>query len=165
VQSALDAQNVPVVSATHWADGGAGAEALAEAVVSLAERSDKTFRFVYDDALPLWDKVKAVATKIYGAAEVTGSEAVLRQVAQLQSDGYGRYPVCIAKTQYSFSTNPKLRGAAEGHTLNVREVRLAAGAEFIVFICGDLMTMPGLPREPAAHRIDVDERGRIIGLS
>jgi formate--tetrahydrofolate ligase len=165
VQERLSAYNVPVVSASHWADGGAGAEDLARIVVSLAEQPNEGFRFVYDDALPLWDKVKAVATRIYGAAEVTADDAVLSQVAELQAAGYGRYPVCIAKTQYSFSTNPKLRGAPTGHTVNVREVRLAAGAEFVVFICGDLMTMPGLPKEPAAHRIDIDDAGRIIGLS
>jgi formate--tetrahydrofolate ligase len=164
VQERFSPRNVPVVSATHWADGGAGAEDLARTVVSLAEQQDDRFRFVYDDALPLWDKVKAVATKIYGAAEVTADDSVLSRVAELQAAGYGRYPVCIAKTQYSFSTNPKLRGAPTGHTVNVREVRLAAGAEFVVFICGDLMTMPGLPKEPAAHRIDIDDTGRIIGL-
>jgi formate--tetrahydrofolate ligase len=165
VQERLSSYGVRVVSATHWADGGAGAEDLARTVVSLTERPEEGFRFVYDDALPLWDKVKAVATKIYRAAEVTADDAVLSQIAELQAAGYGHYPVCIAKTQYSFSTNPKLRGAPTGHTVNVREVRLAAGAEFVVFICGDLMTMPGLPREPAAHRIDIDDAGRIVGLS
>ena len=165
VQERLSSYGVRVVSATHWADGGAGAEDLARTVVSLTEQPEEGFRFVYDDALPLWDKVKAVATKIYRAAEVTADDAVLSQIAELQAAGYGHYPVCIAKTQYSFSTNPKLRGAPTGHTVNVREVRLAAGAEFVVFICGDLMTMPGLPREPAAHRIDIDDAGRIVGLS
>jgi formate--tetrahydrofolate ligase len=164
VQERLLPHNVPVICATHWADGGAGAEDLARIVVSLAEQPGDGFRFVYDEELPLWDKVKAVATKIYGAAEVTADDSVLSQVAGLQASGYGRYPVCIAKTQYSFSTNPKLHGAPTGHTVNVREVRLAAGAEFVVFICGDLMTMPGLPREPAAHRIDIDDTGRISGL-
>jgi formate--tetrahydrofolate ligase len=164
VRERLSAHNVPVVSANHWADGGAGAEDLARTVVSLAEQPDTGFRFVYDDALPLWDKVKAVATKIYGAAEVTADDSVLSQIAELQAAGYGHYPVCIAKTQYSFSTNPKLRGAPTGHTVNVREVRLAAGAEFVVFICGDLLTMPGLPKEPAAYRIDIDDAGRISGL-
>ena len=148
---------------SHWADGGAGAEELARAVVALAE-SPGRFRFVYDDAMPLWDKVTAVAKNIYGAAEVIADERVLSQVAELQSAGYGHYPVCIAKTQYSFSTDPKQRGAPSGHTVAVREVRLAAGAEFVVFICGDLMTMPGLPREPAAQRIDIDDDGRITGL-
>jgi formate--tetrahydrofolate ligase len=165
VQERLSPHAVPVVSASHWAEGGAGAEDLARIVISLAGQADEGFRFVYDDALPLWDKVKAVAKKIYGAAEVTADDSVLSQIADLQAAGYGHYPVCIAKTQYSFSTNPKLRGAPTGHTVNVREVRLAAGAEFVVFICGDLMTMPGLPKEPAAHRIDIDATGRIIGLS
>jgi formate--tetrahydrofolate ligase len=164
IQERLSPRGVPVVSASHWADGGAGAEELARTVVSLAERPNARFRFVYDDALPLWDKVKAVATKIYGAAEVSADEPVLSQIAELQAAGYGHYPVCIAKTQYSFSTNPKLRGAPTGHTVNIREVRLAAGAEFVVFICGDLLTMPGLPKEPAAYRIDIDDSGRITGL-
>ena len=165
MESRLAGRGVPVISATHWAEGGAGAESLAKAVVSLAEQPGRPLQFVYEDALPLWDKLKAVATKVYRAADVTATEEVLAQVAALQAAGYGHYPVCIAKTQYSFSSDPKLRGAPTGHTLTVREVRLAAGAEFIVFICGDLLTMPGLPREPAAHRIDVDSRGRIIGLS
>jgi formate--tetrahydrofolate ligase len=164
IRERLSPRGVPVVSASHWADGGAGAEELARTVVSLAERPNARFRFVYDDALPLWDKVKAVATKIYGAAEVSADESVLSQIAELQAAGYGHYPVCIAKTQYSFSTNPKLRGAPTGHTVNIREVRLAAGAEFVVLICGDLLTMPGLPKEPAAYRIDIDDSGRITGL-
>jgi formate--tetrahydrofolate ligase len=165
IQKRLAPLDVSVVSASHWADGSAGAEELARVVVSLAEASSETPRFVYDDELSLWDKVKAVATKIYHAADVVANDAVLAQVAELQAGGYGHYPVCIAKTQYSFSTDPNLRGAPSGHMLNVREVRLAAGAEFVVFICGDLMTMPGLPRVPAAHRIDVDESGMIVGLS
>jgi formate--tetrahydrofolate ligase len=165
VESMLEEYNVPVLAATHWASGGEGAEALARVVVSLAERPRRPCSFLYDDALSLWDKLTAVATKIYRASSVTGSEAVLAQVAAYQAAGYGHYPVCVAKTQYSFSSDPTVRGAPTGHTLNVREVRLAAGAEFVVFICGDLMTMPGLPREPAAHRIDVDAQGRIVGLS
>lgn len=165
VESMLAERGVSVIAATHWSDGGAGAETLARAVVLLAEQPNQSFRFTYDDALPLWEKLKAVATKVYRAAGVSASEAVLAQVAALQAGGYGHYPVCIAKTQYSFSSDPKLRGAPTGHILTVREVRLAAGAEFVVFVCGDLLTMPGLPREPAAHRIDVDDRGRIIGLS
>jgi formate--tetrahydrofolate ligase len=165
IQKRLAPLDVSVVSASHWADGSAGAEELARVVVSLAEASSETPRFVYEDELSLWDKVKAVATKIYHAADVVANDAVLAQVAELQAGGYGHYPVCIAKTQYSFSTDPNLRGAPSGHMLNVREVRLAAGAEFVVFICGDLMTMPGLPRVPAAHRIDVDESGMIVGLS
>lgn len=165
VETGLASLNVPVVSATHWANGGVGAEALARTVVSLSEQATQTFRFAYDSDLPLWDKLVTVATTIYGASSVVGSDAVRARVAELQAGGYGHYPVCVAKTQYSFSSDPKVRGAPDDHVLTVREVRLAAGAEFIVFICGDLMTMPGLPREPAAQRIDVDANGRIIGLS
>jgi formate--tetrahydrofolate ligase len=152
------------VVARHWAEGGAGAEALAREVVAACEKPN-SFRFVYDDALPLWQKVEAIATKVYGAAGVTASAAVKERIERLQSDGYGHFPVCIAKTQMSFSTNAALRGAPSGHTLDIREVRLAAGAEFIVMVCGDIMTMPGLPMVPAAELIDIDGQGRISGLS
>ena len=152
------------VVARHWAEGGAGAEALAREVVAACEKPN-SFRFVYDDALPLWQKVEAIATKVYGAAGVTASAAVKERIERLQSDGYGHFPVCIAKTQMSFSTNAALRGAPSGHTLDIREVRLAAGAEFIVMVCGDIMTMPGLPKVPAAELIDIDGQGRISGLS
>ena len=154
----------PVISARHWEQGGAGAVDLARAVVDITARPNRRFRFVYEDALLLWDKVRAVAVKIYGAAGVSADRRVLAQVAAFEAAGYGHYAVCIAKTQYSFSTDPAARGAPSGHTLNVREVRLAAGAEFIVFVCGDLLTMPGLPKDPAAHRIDIDADGRIVGL-
>ena len=122
------------------------------------------FRFFYEEEAPLWDKVTAVATKIYGASEVTADSKVRAQIKKLQADGYGHYPICIAKTQYSFSTDPLLHGAPSGHVINIREVRLAAGAEFIVMVCGDIMTMPGLPKVPSAAAIDVDESGRIVGL-
>jgi len=155
----------PVVVARHWAEGGKGAEDLARAVVQMVETTPASFSYVYEDALPLWNKIEAVATKIYGASEVTADTRVRAQIRNLQESGYGHYPVCIAKTQYSFSTDPLLRGAPSGHSLNVREVRLAAGAEFIVAVCGDIMTMPGLPKRPSSERIDVDERGKIVGLS
>ncbi|MDQ3188949.1 MAG: formate--tetrahydrofolate ligase [Pseudomonadota bacterium] len=155
---------VPVVLARHWAEGGKGAEELARTVVKLIETTPADFRFVYEDDATLWDKVKAVATKIYGASEVTADSKVRAQIKKLQEDGYGRYPICIAKTQYSFSTDPLLRGAPSGHVINIREVRLAAGAEFVVMVCGDIMTMPGLPKVPSAAAIDVDESGRIVGL-
>ena len=122
------------------------------------------FKFVYEEKDPLWDKMKAVATKIYGASEITADSKVRAQIKQLQESGYGHYPICVAKTQYSFSTDPKLRGAPHGHVVNIREVRLAAGAEFIVMICGDIMTMPGLPVTPAANNIDVTDDGKITGL-
>ena len=155
---------VPVISARHWADGGKGAEAVAHAVVKIVEQGKNNFHYVYEDALPLWDKMRAVATKIYGAADISADSKVRAQIARLQADGYGHFPVCVAKTQYSFSTDPGARGAPSGHTVNVREVRLAAGAEFIVMVCGDIMTMPGLPKIPSANRIDIDENGKITGL-
>ena len=154
---------VQVVTARHWAEGGAGAADLARVVVGLCDQPS-ALRFVYDDADTLWEKAQKIALKIYGAVEVTAGPKVLAQVAALQAQGYGHYPVCIAKTQYSFSTDPKLRGAPNHHALDVREVRLAAGAQFIVMICGDVLTMPGLPKAPAAEAIDVDGDGRIVGL-
>jgi formate--tetrahydrofolate ligase len=165
VERRLSSLGVPVVSARHWAQGSAGAVELARTVVDLAENSDNQFRFVYDAGLPLWDKLQAVATKIYGAAAVAADPEVLARIQRLQDEGYGGFPICIAKTQYSFSTDPKLRGAPSGHVVTVREVRLAAGAEFIVMICGDIMTMPGLPKAPSAARIDIDDQGRVVGLS
>ena len=153
---------VPVVLATHWGEGGKGAAELAHRVVELCENPSQT-RFVYEDADPLWEKVGKIARKIYHASEVTADAKVRAQIAKLQEDGYGHYPVCMAKTQYSFSTDPKLRGAPEGHVLNIREVRLAAGAEFIVMVCGDVMTMPGLPKQPSAVKIDLID-GKVVGL-
>ncbi len=155
---------VPVILAKHWAEGGAGAADVARAVVDLIDKVPANFKFVYDDATPLWDKVKAVATKIYGAADVTGDSKVRAQIRKLQEDGYGHYPVCIAKTQYSFSTDPQLRAAPSGHMINIREVRLSAGAEFVVMVCGDVMTMPGLPKVPSAQKIDLTEEGTVVGL-
>ena len=154
----------PVILATHWADGGAGATDVAKAVVDLIDKTPSNFKFVYEDALPLWDKIKAIATKIYGASDVTADSKVRGQIKKLQEDGYGHYPVCVAKTQYSFSTDPQLRAAPSGHVINVREVRLAAGAEFVVMVCGDIMTMPGLPKVPSAEKIDLTEDGKVVGL-
>jgi formate--tetrahydrofolate ligase len=152
------------VVARHWAEGGEGAEELARTVVDLIERTPTDFRFVYEDSQPLWEKLRAVATKIYGAAEVTADGKVRAQIRKLEEDGYGGYPICVAKTQSSFSTDPSLRGAPSGHVVNVREVRLAAGAQFVVMICGDIMTMPGLPKTPSAEKIDLTDDGRVIGL-
>ena len=156
--------DAPVVVARHWAEGGAGAEALARAAVDVIERVPANFRLVYDDDDTLWDKMGKVAKTIYGASEVTADSKVRAQIRKLQAEGYGRYPVCVAKTQYSFSTDPLLRGAPSGHVVNVREVRLAAGAEFVVMVCGDVMTMPGLPKEPSASKIDIGEDGKVVGL-
>ena len=154
---------VKVIVAKHYAEGGKGAIEVAKEVVELCEHANY-FKFVYDEKETLWDKMKAVATRIYGASEVTADSKVRGQIKQLQEAGYGNYPICVAKTQYSFSTDPKLRGAPHGHAVNVREVRLAAGAEFVVMICGDIMTMPGLPATPAANSIDVTDDGKITGL-
>ena len=160
----IGAIGVPVHSARHWAEGGAGAAALAHEVVRLCEQPS-TLRFAYGDEQPLWEKLRAVATRTYGAADISAPAAVKRQVQALQDAGHGQLPVCVAKTQYSFSTDHTLRGAPSGHTVELREVRLAAGAGFVVMVCGDIMTMPGLPKVPAAERIDLDDDGRIIGLS
>jgi len=156
--------NAPVILARHWAEGGAGAADVARAVVEVIDKSTAKATFVYEESMPLWDKMKTIATKIYGAADITADAKIRGQIKQLQESGYGHYPVCVAKTQYSFSTDPSLRGAPSGHTVNIREVRLAAGAEFVVMVCGDVMTMPGLPKVPSADKIDIDDHGRVIGL-
>ena len=148
----------------HWAEGGKGAEALAREVVSLAESGEANFKPLYPDTMPLEDKIRCVAKEIYRAKDVEFSEIALQRLHQFQAEGYGGIPVCMAKTQYSFSADSELRGAPVGFTLPVRDVRLSAGAGFIVALCGDIMTMPGLPREPAAYRIHVDENGLIQGL-
>ncbi len=147
----------------HWAEGGAGAAALAQAVVEAIAENTGEHRYVYADKLPLWDKISAVATKIYGAAGISAEPKIRAQLAQL-SASHGHLPVCIAKTQMSFSTDPAALGAPSGHTLVIREVRLAAGAGFVVAVAGDMLTMPGLPKQPAAENIDVDARGNISGL-
>ena len=157
------AAKAPVVLATHWGEGGKGAADLARTVVELIEKGSANFKFVYDEAQPLWDKIQAIATKIYGAKEVTADSKVRNQIKALQDAGYGHYPVCVAKTQYSFSTDPSAKAAPSGHTINVREVRLAAGAEFVVMVCGDIMTMPGLPKVPSAEKIDLVD-GKVVGL-
>lgn len=149
----------------HWAEGGAGAIELAEAVAALAESGTARFAPLYHPGLPLFEKIEAVAKRIYHAGAVSASDAVRAQLATWEGAGFGELPVCIAKTQYSFSADPALLGAPSGHTLPVREVRLAAGAGFVVAVCGDINTMPGLPRAPAAERIGVGADGEIVGLS
>jgi len=151
------------VVARHWAHGGAGAEELAHEVVRLTGQPSE-MRFVYEERASLWDKMRAIATRVYGAADIAADSKVRAEIERLQQAGYGHYPVCVAKTQYSFTTDPSLRGAPSGHVVDIREVRLAAGAEFIVMICGDIMTMPGLPKVPSAHAIDIDDKGRVVGL-
>ena len=151
-----------VVTATHWGDGGKGAAELAKIVVGLCDQPSKP-TFVYEDADSLWDKINKIAKKVYRAGSVTADAKVKAQIQKLQDDGYGHFPVCVAKTQSSFSTNAATRGAPVDHVVNVREVRLAAGAEFVVMICGDIMTMPGLPKVPSAEKIDLVD-GKVVGL-
>ncbi|OAI50803.1 formate--tetrahydrofolate ligase [Betaproteobacteria bacterium SCGC AG-212-J23] len=153
---------VQVVTATHWGDGGKGAAELAKIVVGLCDKPSSP-SFVYEDADPLWEKINKIAKKVYRASEVTADAKVRGQIKKLQDDGYGHFPVCVAKTQSSFSTDAALRGAPSNHVVNVREVRLAAGAEFVVMICGDIMTMPGLPKVPSANKIDLVD-GKVVGL-
>jgi formate--tetrahydrofolate ligase len=153
--------------ATQGTDATRGADAARREDAAHAPDAGQEpggLRFTYPDDATLWHKMSVIATRIYGASEVTASTAVRAQIKRLQDEGYGRYPVCVAKTQYSFSTDPKLRGAPTGHAVDIREVRLAAGARFVVMVCGDIMTMPGLPAVPAANTIDVDDDGRIVGL-
>ncbi len=163
VEEKMAKLGVKVALATHWADGGAGATDLANIVVELCERPS-TFRFVYEDSDTLMEKVEKIAKTIYRADGVTVDSKARTQIERLQADGYGHYPVCVAKTQYSFSTDATKRAAPTGYKLDVREVRLAAGAEFVVMVCGDIMTMPGLPKVPSAQAIDLDENGRVVGL-
>ena len=170
IRDAMRARGVDVVLAEHWAKGGAGAEALAQEVIRLAEQGGavpghgRTPHFLYPDDMPLWDKLRTVATRIYGAADIVAPAKVRKQIDDWQAQGYGSYPICVAKTAVSFSADPSLLGAPSGHTVNVRDVRLSAGAGFIVMICGDIMTMPGLPKAPSAERIDIGPDGRVVGL-
>jgi len=157
----LDAQ---AIIADHWAMGGTGAEALAETVVRTIDEQPSGFRPLYGDDLSLWDKVRTVAQSLYGAQGIIADKKIRTQFAELQDAGFGHYPVCIAKTQYSFSTDPNLRNAPSNHVVPIREVRLAGGAEFLVVVCGDIMTMPGLPRTPAANGIGIDENSEIYGI-
>jgi formate--tetrahydrofolate ligase len=164
VQKYCDSFGVQAINCTHWADGGAGAVDLAEKISELADSGAAQFRTLYSDELSLWDKAKRVATNIYGADDIIADKKVRQQFEDFEKAGYGRYPVCMAKTQYSFSTDPNLLGAPTGHVVPIREVRLAAGAEFVVIVCGAIMTMPGLPRVPAANAISVNKEGQIEGL-
>jgi formate--tetrahydrofolate ligase len=160
----IGALDVPVLVSRHWAEGGRGAADLAREVVRQCEGPAPTLRFAYDDNLPLWEKMRTLAQRVYGAVDIGATADVKAQVERLQAGGYGHFPICVAKTQYSFSTDAALRGAPSGHVVNVREVRLAAGAAFVVMVCGDIMTMPGLPRVPSAEKIDLDEDGHVVGL-
>ena len=170
IRRAMRARGVDVVLAEHWAKGSAGAEALAHEVVRLAGQGKGASAAytapnpLYPDDMPLWDKLRTIATRIYGAADISAPAKVRRQIEDWQAQGYGHYPVCVAKTAASFSTDPTALGAPSGHVVTVREVRLSAGAGFIVMICGDLMTMPGLPKVPSAQRIDIGPDGKVVGL-
>jgi formate--tetrahydrofolate ligase len=155
---------VKAIECTHWANGGAGAEELAREVVALAEGGKTDFHFLYPEEMKLWDKVRTIAQKLYGARDISAEKNVRDLFAQFEAQGVGHYPVCIAKTQYSFSTDPNLKGAPSDHVVPIREVRLSNGAEFIVVICGEIMTMPGLPRVPSSEHINLDENGFIQGL-
>ena len=163
VKSYCESLGVEAIESTHWSDGGAGSTDLAEAVVKLADSGKSQFRTLYSDDLSLWEKAQRVAREIYGADDIIADKKIREQFAELDRE-YGHYPVCMAKTQYSFSTDPALLGAPSGHVVPIREVRLSAGAEFVVIICGAVMTMPGLPRKPAANDIRVDDTGKIVGL-
>ena len=164
VQAAVGEFGVAAIEANHWAEGSAGTAELAEHVVALADGGAAAFKPLYDDAVDLFAKIETIAREIYGAGEVTADSRVRAQLRQWEEAGHGHFPVCMAKTQYSFSTAPALKGAPKGHSLPVREVRLSVGAEFVVAICGEIMTMPGLPRVPAANNIRIDSVGRIDGL-
>jgi len=157
-------QGVEAVVADHWARGGEGAADLARAVTSLADGGKAKFRFLYPDEMPLWDKIRTIAQRLYGARDVEAEKRIRDQLIDFEKQGFGHFPVCIAKTQFSFTTDANIKGAPSNHVLTVREVRLSAGAEFVVAICGDIMTMPGLPRVPAANSIEVSDDGRITGL-
>ena len=164
VVDAAAAQGARAIVCSHWANGGAGTEALARHVAEMIEAGEGAFEPLYPDEMPLWEKVETVAKRIYGASGITAPAAVRNRFKALQNGGYGHFPVCMAKTQYSFSTDPTRKGAPEGHEVPVRELRLSAGAEFVVAICGDMMTMPGLPKTPAAEGIHINDSGRIEGL-
>ncbi|MTI64956.1 formate--tetrahydrofolate ligase [Methylophaga sp.] len=163
IQSAVEEMGAEAILARHWAQGGAGAEELAKRVVAMLEQDAAPCEFLYPDDFSLWDKIAAVAKRLYGAGQVVADKKVMDKISML-NEQHGDIPVCMAKTPYSFSSDPSLRGAAENHTLTVRDVRLSHGAGFLVVLCGDVMTMPGLPKRPAAERIDIDEQGQITGL-
>ncbi len=155
---------VDVIESSVWENGGEGGRALAAAVVKLAEEKTPDFRYLYEDAMPLWNKVETIARNVYHADKVAADKKVRDKFRDIQDAGYGHLPICVAKTQYSFSSDPNLLGAPQNFNLHVRDVKLAAGAEFVVVYCGDIMTLPGLPKTPSAEHIDIDETGRITGL-
>jgi formate--tetrahydrofolate ligase len=164
LRSLVEKHDVPCILADHWGSGGAGAVDLANEVVRTIEAKPTKFKPLYPDAMPLADKIRTVAREIYGAADIAIDPAAEKKLKDFEKDGFGDLPVCIAKTQFSFTTDPSIKGAPSGHIIPVRNVRLSAGAEFIVALCGDILTMPGLPKVPAAHAINVTPDGKITGL-
>ena len=164
VREAAKQYGVTAIDCTHWANGGAGTEELAQRVVKMTEANNSQFSPLYDSDMPIWEKMRTIATRIYGAEDIIADKKVRDQIDQFQDSGFGNLPICVAKTQYSFSTDPNLKGAPSGHVVPIREVRLSAGAGFLVFVCGEIMTMPGLPRVPAADKIHIDDDGLIQGL-
>ncbi|MGA6928940.1 MAG: formate--tetrahydrofolate ligase, partial [Pseudolabrys sp.] len=164
VKEKCKAVGVEALMADHWALGGAGAADVAKAVVKVIDEGKGKLKYLYPDDMPLFEKVRTIAKEIYRANDATADKSVRDQLKTWEEMGFGKLPVCMAKTQYSFTTNPDLKGAPVDHTIAVREVRLSAGAEFVVAICGEIMTMPGLPKIPAADSIDVNAQGQIVGL-
>ncbi len=164
VREVAQGYGVQAIDANHWAEGGNGTIELAQAVADMADSGEARFTTTYPDEMPLWEKIEAIATRIYRADGISADQKTSNRIADLQAGGYGKLPVCIAKTQYSFSTDPDRKGAPTGHVVSVREVRLSAGAGFVVVVCGDIMTMPGLPRVPAANRIRINDEGVVEGL-
>jgi formate--tetrahydrofolate ligase len=164
IRAATEDMGAKAVLCSHWSNGGAGCEDLAKHVVDLVDSGQSNFAPLYPDNMPLWDKIKTVATKLYGARDISADGKVRQQLDDFERGGYGHFPICMAKTQYSFSTDPNAKGAPSGHIVPIREVRISAGAEFIVAITGEIMTMPGLPRVPAANSIYLNKKGEIEGL-
>jgi formate--tetrahydrofolate ligase len=164
VRQACAELHVEAIECTHWADGGAGTEKLAHAVVKLAESGASKYAPLYPDDMPLWEKVRTIAQRLYGAQGIIADKKIRDQFAEMQKASFGNYPICMAKTQYSFSTDPNLKGAPSNHVVPIREIKVSAGAEFLVVICGEIMTMPGLPKVPAANNIFVNKEGQVEGL-
>jgi formate--tetrahydrofolate ligase len=156
--------NIKATLCTHWSNGGEGTKELAKDVVELCEKGENKFKFLYENSTPLFKKIETIAKEIYHASEVVADTKVRDQLKNFQENGYGELPICVAKTQFSFSTDPSLKGAPSGHVLPIREVSLSSGAEFIVVVCGAIMTMPGLPRVPAADSIRINDKGDTEGL-
>jgi formate--tetrahydrofolate ligase len=155
---------VEAILCTHWANGSKGTSDLARKVVELSDSGTQQFRHLYEDSIPLWEKVNTIAKSIYGASEIVADKVVQEQFKMYEAAGYGNFPICMAKTQYSFATDPNLKGAPSGHIVQIREIRLSAGAEFVVVVTGDIMTMPGLPNSPSAYSIHLNEQGQVEGL-